>query len=415
MTATDKEEKIKQKIYAKSGMRKIIFVFLLLIASPAVSFILRSNNLKDLWFWGIMFFPGIVITLVYLILSFGLWIFLRKKRKAYLILDIILFAILLIALFSPIPNLRSQFSKSNEKINKDLRDKIHALNNSIIESIRNNEPSVMYDIFADEIKEQGIDKIKNLYSQFSQAIQEKKFRPYKEYYAVSHNWWPAQFVVLSDAVDNIMFYMHVRTASNSVYISLLKSQGDVQELMFSFVYVKINRKWRLHAAHLGTFKIDGKNAVGWHREAMKWADKGYDIPAMIRLAVVSQLIKPAPFIQFAKEEEIIASLKKTRATINQRYKFPVRLSHIKNTPEIYYIEPQFVQRDLLPKIKYVTRIPLDEVSELQEEVDSITVELESIFPGITKEVSHVVYEAFSKPPLDREKVYQCYRLTSKVE
>lgn len=415
MAAVDEEEKIKQKIYAKSHTRKIIFAFLLLIASPVVSFILRSNSLKDLWFWMVMFIPGIVVTLVYLIISFGLWIFLRKKRKVYLIIDIILFAILLIALFSPIPNLRFQFSISNEKINKDTRDTIHALNNSIIESIRNNEPSVMYDIFVDEIKEQGINKIKNLYSQFSQAIQGKTFRPYKEYYAVSQNWWPAQFVVLSNALDNIMFCMHVRTASNSVYISLLKSQGDVQELMFSFVYVKINRKWRLHIAHLSTFKIDGKTAIGWYQEAMKWADKGYDVPAMIRLAVVGQLIKPAPFIQFAKEKEIIASLKKTRATIKKRYKFPIRLSHIKNTPEIYYIEPQFVQMDLLPKIKYVTKIPLDEVSELQEEVDSITVELESIFPGITKEVSHIVYEAFSKPPLDREKVYQCYRLTSKVE
>ena len=408
-------EEIKQKIYGKIYMRKIIFAILLLISCPAVNFALRSNNLKDLWFWRVMFIPGIIVTSVYLIISFGLWLFLRKKRKAYLILDIIVFTILLIALFSPVPNLRSQFSIRNETINKEIRDEIHALNDTIIESIRNNEPSIMYDLFVDEIKEQGIDKIKNLYSQLSQSIQEKPFKLYNEYYAVSQNWWPVQFIVPSDTFTNSLFYMHIRTASNNVYVSLLNSEGDVQELMLSFVYVKINRKWRLHTAHLGTFKVGGKTAFGWYREAMKLSKKGYDVPAMIRLSVVNQLIKFAPFIQFAEEKEIIALLKETQAGINQRYKFPIQLSSVKSEPEIYYIEPQFVQMNLLPKIKYVTKIPFDKVSELQEEVDAITVELESIFPGITHEVSHIVYEAFSKPPLDREKVYQCYRLISEVD
>ncbi|MHC4595991.1 MAG: hypothetical protein ACYS19_13760 [Planctomycetota bacterium] len=412
--AANEKVKVRKKIHSKTCIRKIIFVILLLIACPSVSFVLRSNNLEDILFWKAMFIPGIVVTLVYLIISLGLWIFLNRKRRAYLILDIIVFTILLIALFSPFPNLSCQFSVSNGEINKEIRDELHALNDSIIESIRNNEPSVMYNLFVDEIRKKGIENINNLYSQISLAIEGKTFKQFNEYYAVSHNWWPVQYVVLSGNAVNSEFYMHVQTASNNVYISLLKSEDGFQDLLFGFVYVKLNRKWRLHIAHLGTFKLGDKNALGWYQEAVKWSREGYDIPAMIRLAIMNKLIKPAPFIQFAKEKEMLALLKETQTKISQRYKFPIQLSSVKNAPEIYYIEPQFAQMDLLPKIKYVTNIPLDKVAELQEEVDSITVELESIFSGITQEVSHIVYEAFSEPPTDRKKVYQCYRLTSEV-
>jgi len=403
------------KIISENWVRRLIFVFLLLIACPVANVILGSNNLNDFGFWAIMFVPGVMVALVYLIISFFFWLFLRKRYKIHLVLDIVIFVILLIVLFSPVPNLYSELSRHNDEINTGIRNSVHVLNERIIESIRNNEPSVMYNLFIEEVKDQGIDNIRSLYSQFSPAIEGKTFELYNEYYVVSQNWRPVQFTVLSETVADSEFYMHVNTASNSTYISLLKSEGDFKDFMLSFIYVEVNNKWRLHIAHLGIFKISGKTVLDWFQKAKELSEKGYNVPALLRLTVANQFLRPAPFIQYAKEKDIIALTSEIKANIYQKHKFPVQLLNVKNNPEIYYIEPQFVQMDLLPLIKYVTKIPLDKVSELQKEVDAITAELESIFPGITKGVSHVVYRAFSEPPTDPKRVYQSYGLTVEIK
>jgi hypothetical protein len=74
-----------------------------------------------------------------------------------------------------------------------------------------------------------------------------------------------------------------------------------------------------------------------------------------------------------------------------------------------------VKKELLPLIKYVTKIPLDDVPALQEEVNAMTAQLESTFPGITKGSTHIAYQAFSEPPTDPTKQYQFYGLTAEIE
>ena len=402
---------MKHKIFSKNWTRKLIFIFILLIACPFVNIVSGSENLNDFGFWGITFVPGLMVAFTYLIISSVSWLFLRNKFRATLVLDVVVFVVLLAALFLPVTNLYSMLSRHNDEIDERIRASIHILNKKILESIRNNEPSVMYDLFVEEIKSQGIDNVENLYSQFSPAIEGKKFELYNDYYVVTQNWWPVSFIVLSETIQDSEFHMGITTAKHNTYISLLKTEGDFKDLIFTFVYVKVNSKWRLHIAHLGIFRIGGRTVPEWFQEAKELSGRGYDIPALLRLSVIQQFLRIAPFVQYAKEKEIIALSNESQVRINKKHKFPIQLSSIKNAPEIYYIEPQFVQIDLLPMIKYVTKISLDNTSELQKEADAMTDVLESIFPGITKEVSHIAFKAFSEPPTDPKKTYQCYGLT----
>lgn len=405
---------MKQQIFLKNWSRKLIFVFLLLIAGPVVRVILGSNNFDDIGYWGIMFMPGMSVALIYLITSFLFWLFLKKETKIYLCLDIAILLISLIVLFSPIPNLYCELFRHNDEIDAEIRNNIHSLNEKIIESIKNNDPTIMYNLFVNEVKDKDIVNVENLYSQFAPAIDGKEFELYNEYYIVSHNWRPVQLVVPSGTIADSEFCMRVSAPSNNTYISLLKSEGEFKDFVFSLVYVKVNNEWRLNIAHLGIMNIGGKTVLQWFQEAKQLSIKGYKVPALLRLSVVNQILHPAPFIQYTKEKEIIALTSETQATIDKRHKFPIRLSSIPNEPEIYYIEPQFVQMDLIPMIKYVTKIPLDNISELQKEVNSMTTEMESIFPGITKDVSHIAYKAFSEHPTDPKKTYTCYVLTVRI-
>jgi len=404
---------IKQ-YFLKNWVRKLIFVSLLLSAYPIVNFILGSENLTDLGFWGTMFVPEFFVVMAYLIISFLFWVFLRKKLKTYLILDVSIFFISFITLFSPVPNLHSELSRHNDEIDAGIRNDMHTLSEKIIESIKNDDPTIMYNLFVEELKEEGIDNVKNLYSQLAPAIKGKTFELYNEYYVISQNWRAVQFSISSETDANNKFYMFLNTASNNAYISLLSTEGEFKDLIFCFVYVKVKGQWRLHIAHLGVLRMGGKTVPVWLQEAGELSAKRYDIPALFKLNIANQFLRPAQFIQYAKEKEVIDLSKEIQARINSKYKFPIRLSSLPNTPEIYHIGPQFLQMNLLPTITYVTKIPLDNASELQKEVDAMTPELKSIFPGITKNVSHITYKAFSQPPTDPQKTYDYYGLTAEI-
>ncbi|MHC4293814.1 MAG: hypothetical protein ACYSTX_05910, partial [Planctomycetota bacterium] len=187
ISSKEEARQIKQKFYLKSWARKIVFVFLLLIAYPIVNLILNPDNIKDIGFISFTFVPGAIISVIHLIVSFLLWLFLRKKAKVFLWLDVAIFVILLIGLCTPMLSLHYYLSRHNEEIDTEIRNEIHALNDTIIESIRNNEPSVMHNLFVEEVKKtQDLDGTKQFYSQFAPEIANKVFKIYHEYYIVSH-------------------------------------------------------------------------------------------------------------------------------------------------------------------------------------------------------------------------------------
>lgn len=312
------------------------------------------------------------------------------------------------------PNFHAEISSHNEEIDQEIRSSFHSLNAEIIESIRNNEPSIMHGLFVDEYKNKGIDNIKKLYSQFSPAIEGKTFEVYNEYHIALQCWRPVKFVVSSQAVEDSEFYMFFNMAASNIYVSLLRSEGNFKDVMFSFVYVKANGEWRLCTADIGIFKIGGKTAAELYQESKELSESGYDVPALLRLNVANQFLRPAPFIQYAIEKEAAVLFNKLQTKIHAKHKFPIQFPNIKTNPEIIYVEPQFVQMKMLPMIKYVTKVPFDNVPALQEEVTAITVELESIFSGITKNVSRIGYKAYHELPTDPEKTYECYGLTVEV-
>jgi hypothetical protein len=323
--------------------------------------------------------------------------------------------VLLLATASSGPGLGGYLSRHNDEIDNELRKAIHKLNDRIVESLRKNDPSVILAIFVDEVKQQkGIESnVKQFYSQLQERLKNRKFDVYNEYFVVLKKVGTWDFLVPSETDDK--FVMHLRGTSEQMYISLLRSQGDFEDLLLAFIYVKVADEWRLHSLDPGVIGIAGKTALEWFEEAKGLAKKGHYVPALLRLQVAGSCMRPAPFFQYEKQQEMAVLARDTQAQFAQTHKFPLRLSGAESLAEIYYIEPQFVKKELLPLIKYVTKIPLDDVPALQEEVNAMTAQLESTFPGITKGSTHIAYQAFSEPPTDPTKQYQFYGLTAEIE
>jgi hypothetical protein len=306
-------------------------------------------------------------------------------------------------------------SRHNQEIDQPLREAIHKINNTLIESMRKNEPSVMLDLFIAEVRRQNEieSSTKKLYSRLSELLRDKEFELFNEYSITLKKVGTFNFTIPSETEDK--FVMLLQGKSSEMYVSLLRSKGDFKEFLLSFIYMREKGEWRLQTFHAGVIGIAGKTALQWLEEAKALSKKGCHLPALLRLQVAASCIRPAPFIQDEKEKDMIALSNKLRAETDAKQTLPMRVPNVETGPQVYYIEPQFVQTDLLPLVKYVTTIPLDDASALQKEVEAMTAEMESAFPGITRGVSHILYKAFSEPPTDPAKDYLCYGLTVEIK
>ncbi|MEI8011099.1 MAG: hypothetical protein WCI27_01270 [Candidatus Omnitrophota bacterium] len=304
----------------------------------------------------------------------------------------------------------SAVSLHNDEINAELKTAIQSLTRKITESIKNNDSSVLLDLFTDEVRNQaGIDvNLKNAFQQLNHLFKDATFKTDDEYSITVNSWGKFHPVISSETQEP--FSLTLDGKGNKVYVSLLSAKNDFKDFMLVLVFINIKDEWRVSSFNFGVYKIAGKSAVNWANEARQLFDQGYFVPAILRLQVLQECLRPAPFIQYAKEGEILALRNKIQGDIVQKYKFPVRITNVVTVPEIYFVAPQFVRNELWPLVKYKTSLSLSDTVALKKEVDAMTPELELLFPGITKESKGIAYQAFSEAPADPKKQYQYYGL-----
>ncbi len=297
----------------------------------------------------------------------------------------------------------------------DMRKSINAINNKLFESMKDNKPNVMINMFVEEGKTDKKlgDSVKAAYDQLGALAKGTKFDVLHEYYIDAKGKGASTLTLPGDG-DN-KFIMAVDGGKGPLYISLLTSSGNFNDIILSFVYLRTKTGWELFTFNSGVYKAAGKNPIQWYDDAKKMYDKGWDVPAMQRMQIAESFVRPAPFIQYGKEKELADFMKKGSEEASKKYKFPMKAAWVKDTPMIYGLDTQFVSGKLVPVVIYVTKYPLDRGVPIQEEADSITSKIERIIPGITRTSDILAYRAFSEPPLDQKKQYKYRSLPSKIK
>ncbi len=300
------------------------------------------------------------------------------------------------------------------EISKDVRRTVYKINDKLFESIKNNKPNVMINMFVEQGRSDAKleNSITDTYQQINTLAKGANFKTLHEYFIDAKG--EGQFTATVQGDGKNKFNIGVDGNKGSVFISLLTSSGSFKDIVLSFVYKKNPRGWQLYNFHCGLYKVAGKNPVQWYEEADNMYKKGWILPAMQRIQLAESFIRPAPFMQYDKEKEMGDFFKNCSAEADKKYKFPLKASWVKGAPQIYGLNIQFVKNSLVPVVVYVTRYQLDRGVPIQEEADAITSKLGGVIPGITECSDELAYKAFMEPPLDAKKSYRYRSLSSKI-
>ena len=300
-------------------------------------------------------------------------------------------------------------------IPQETRDTVHTINNKLFESMKDNKPNVMMNMFVEEGRNDPRleDNVKTSYKQLGDLAKGTAFGILHEYY-IDVQGKGASAVTLPGDGEN-KFVMGVDAGKGPLFISLLATTGNFKDLVLCFVYMKTKDGWQLYTFNSGIYKVDGKTPVQWYEQAKAMYDKGWDVPAMLWMQFVQAFVRPAPFIQYEREKEMQDLFKEGAVGTAKKYRFPFKATWVKDMPVIYGLDTQFNRNKLEPVVIYVTKYPLDRGVSIQEEADTITSKIEKVIPGITKCSSELGYRAFPEPPLDEKKEHKYRSVFSKSE
>ena len=303
-------------------------------------------------------------------------------------------------------------SKHNDSIPEEVRNEVHEINNKVVEGISSGDIKTLKAIELDSSITLG--DMEKMSKQLSPVMAGKKFTSSDDYFIKYTGIGKNSFPIPSET--EIPFTILLELESGKPYFaSLVTTHGEHTDFALTLVYVKKKNTWKLQGFNAGQIRIAGRNAVQWFEEAKEMAQQNHNLPALLRLQMAtSQILRPAPYIQYKKESEIIELSKSLQGDFGEIHKFPLEMSELKNSPTIYYITPEFVQNDLLPLIKYVTSNSLDDKSALQDEAELMTGILQERFPGITDYYSYIAFKAFSEPPTDPKRTYKAFGVTVEV-
>ncbi len=278
---------------------------------------------------------------------------------------------------------------------------IESLNKKLFDSIQKDKAQVMYDMSIPQAQQQGTELFEKFYTDYGKVIRENEISLVKNFYVkVKGETGSGSFTIPVKHTGNYQVTFPALYAET--VISLYSFKHENNQFHITIVYGKTDGNWKLYAFRLGPYKLLDQNAIDLYKKAQVLEKKGHTVMALLWLSNIDAYLKPSPFATYPDEEKIMEYRKKLTKKIDDTHSFPIEMTSIESKPKIYTIGSVFVQKDLIPVIKY--RSTLYEKSEavLQKEAEAITGKIEDLFPGITVYQKNLLFQVFPPEGEDSE-------------
>lgn len=294
----------------------------------------------------------------------------------------------------------------NNEIDKEILNDIETLDNEVINCIKNNNSDGLVEIFSEDLKKEAGD-VEKLISKVIEPFKEKAFSHVDRYYSQVKKLGNYDFTIATFEDDP--FYINITDAkSNDVFVSLIRSDSKVNDCLLSLIYIKEKNVWKLRNLSIGDYSVNNMTAIDFYEDAVSLESKGQKIPATLYMITANKLLRPAPFLQYKKENDIADYQKKLFENVSKEYVFPQKLSEHSGV-EIYGFDIRILNEGAIPVIKYLTQIDENDGAGTEKEAREINKEVSNLYPGLNENFKILLYEAYYEPPIDSQKTYKCYR------
>lgn len=292
----------------------------------------------------------------------------------------------------------------NDEIDQAVLDAITAIDDQVIENIKNNDADAIFEMSSEDLKKES-SNIANVIGEIHEIAKDQSFAYQGRYYSKVKKLGDYSFTV--NTLDNDPFFIHMNAVAPEIFVSLLKTNSDINDCLLSLIYVKQESDWKLWTLFIGEYSYHGMTAADLYEKAKTTAAQG-TAPAALYLVLSNRTMHPSPFLQFKIEDEITEYSKEIIDSLNQESAFPIELKNASNA-EIYGLDIRVVQEGFVPVIKYNPGIDISKEDEVDKTARDIHPEVTGLFSGLKENFHFFLYEAYSEPPADPNKEYQCFR------
>lgn len=332
------------------------------------------------------------------------------KNKKYIVILLLILIQYLIGC-----NVNKTMTFVNDNIDVKIKSKIDSLNNIVFNSIRSNTIVSINNLLDTKLKNMVDTKsnIIQMVNYLNANYKDLPLKKYNEFYIISEGLGERNASLYTFNNDNM--FISLKVWSPEIYVSLYETNTLKNDMLISLVYEKENGNWKIRNFHVGERRNFGKTLSQWINEIKKDIRESKRYSAFVKILAVQPMLKPAPFMEYVLEDstkEMINQITKSTFTPES---FPIEFSDIKSRPEILSVRSQPITdvQEIFPRFIYKTKYSLDSVELLQNEINKMSQELKSKYPGIDKQFSTILFSATNEGYKNKQKRVEYYNLVYK--
>lgn len=290
----------------------------------------------------------------------------------------------------------------NDHIDQSIRSEVKPLNDKLIIALRKNDLSGIKALLSDQLLEQA-SKLTELVAQVSPTLSNNNYRVLDEY-LVKNTSAGLNNTIPSAVSGDHAYFLNYLALNKDTYVSLLIPDGNINELLVTAIYGKYGTEWKINILHIAQYSIGKKTAPDYYEIAMDRYRDSALIDAATNMSLALLCFKPSSVWQFQKADEIKSFGEKVTAEGNAAYHLPLIISNIKSKPQIFGINIESVQNEMITMISYVSHINLKDTAALRSENLKMRKEVPKVFKGIDQKKNILAYRAFNEIPDGKKKI-----------